>query len=147
VLLSCHDQELTPKCLVKLWRQKALVKAEASRADPKERNVTVSMLNEGLGWLTSVSGCLRTLIRRKSEQQRVISNNVAGFWTTTTKLRGMTVYTEWSYTAIKECEVRGGGAEIAYGRIWGCSQKFSIPFDEYLGVISRWDIPVVFNEE
>jgi len=48
-LLNCHDQELTPNCLVKTRRQRALEKAEASRADPKERKVTVSKLTEVSG--------------------------------------------------------------------------------------------------
>jgi hypothetical protein len=59
------------------------------------------------------------------------------------ELRGMTVYTKCYYAATTEFEVRGAGMEC--GRIWGGSQKFSIPFNEDLDVNFRWDIPVVFN--
>jgi hypothetical protein len=47
--------------------QSALVKAESSRADPKERNVNVSKLTEGLGLIDVGIRMFEDMIRKKRE--------------------------------------------------------------------------------
>jgi len=48
-LQKCHDQDLTLNHLVEIRKQSTLEEAEEPESQPRERNMSITVLTEGLG--------------------------------------------------------------------------------------------------